>query len=139
MSAPASTAPPTPTPAGSCVSRPRSPSPRPSITAPSTTTRTSPDTSSAVMTRLARSDSRIPRALSSATSVRKTSAAGTGGTSRNCPRQSPAKASARPAALVTPAASIANPTRNASSGRPKARSANTAEPPARGYLVTSSA
>ena len=40
-------------------------------------------TSIAVMTTFARSDSLIPRALSAATSARKTSAAGTGGTSRN--------------------------------------------------------
>ncbi len=45
----------------------------------------------------------------------------------------------RPAALVTPAASIENPTRNEITGRPKARRANTAAPPALGYLVTSSA
>ncbi len=46
---------------------------------------------------------------------------------------------ASPAALVTPAASMLNPTRNETRGLWNARSANTAAPPARGYLVTSSA
>ena len=43
-------------------------------------------------------------------------AAGTCGMSRNADRYSPVNASASPAALTMPAASMQNPTRNATSG-----------------------
>lgn len=46
-------------------------------------------------------------------------------------------ADASPAALVTPAVSIAKPTRTATSRERQARCANTAEPPACGHFVTS--
>lgn len=100
---------------------------------------TRPLTSTMVMTTLLVSDSLIPRALRHATNAKKTIAAGTAGTSTNVARYSPKNARDRPAALVTPAASMLNPTRNDTNGSRNARSANTAAPPARGYFVTISA
>ena len=68
------------------------------------------------MTTFAHRDSLMPHALTSATTTRKATAAGTCGTSRNADRYSPVNASASPAALTMPAASMQNPTRNATSG-----------------------
>jgi hypothetical protein len=86
------------------------------MSSPSTTTRTSPVTSTTVITTLARRLSLIPRAFSSATRVRNTSAAGTCGTATSSARYSPENASASAAADTMLAAAMQKPTTKAMSG-----------------------
>ncbi len=73
-----------------------------------------------VATTLARVDSLIPRALSSASAVRKTTVTSTTGSETNSDRQSPPNPRARAATDTTPAASMQNPARNPKNG-PQAR------------------
>ncbi|CPU66483.1 Uncharacterised protein [Mycobacteroides abscessus] len=70
-------------PSANCVTRPGDPSPRPSTTAASTTTSTSPDSSIAVIATFARSDSLMLRALSAATTARNSTATRRSGASTN--------------------------------------------------------